>query len=91
MANHKSALKRMRQNDKQRLLNRLHRGRMRTQIKKFRVAVASGDVGVATAELDKAISLVDRTRTKGVIHRNTAARTVSRLQTAFNKMQQPEA
>ena len=91
MANHKSALKRMRQNDKRRLRNRLHRGRMRTQIKKFRVAVASGDVEAATAELGKAISLVDRTRTKGVIHKNTAARTVGRLQSALNRMQQPEA
>ncbi len=91
MANHKSALKRMRQNDKRRLRNRLHRGRMRTQIKKFRVAVAAGDVEAAGAELGKAISLVDRTRTKGVIHKNTAARTVSRLQSAFNRMQQPEA
>ena len=51
MANHKSALKRMRQNDKRRLRNRLHRGRMRTQIKKFRVAVAAGDVVAAGAEL----------------------------------------
>ena len=91
MANHKSALKRMRQNDKRRLRNRLHRGRMRTQIKKFRVAVAAGDVDSASAELGKTISLVDRTRTKGVIHKNAAARTVSRLQSAFNRMQQPEA
>jgi small subunit ribosomal protein S20 len=60
---------------------------MRTQIKKFRQAVTAGDRELAAGELKIAISLVDRTRTKGVIHKNTAARTVSRLQSAFNRME----
>ena len=91
MANHKSALKRVRQNEKRRLRNRIHRGRMRSQIKQFRTAVEAGDVEAATAALGLAISLTDRACTKGVIHKNTASRKISRLQAAFNGMQAPAA
>ncbi len=86
MANHKSALKRVRQNHKRRLRNRLHRGRMRTQVKKFRAALAANDVEAAGAALGAAISLTDRAQSKGVIHKNTASRKISRLQAAYNKL-----
>ena len=87
MANHKSALKRIRQSEGRRLRNRLHRGRMRTEVKKFRTALDAGDKEAAATSLAEAIALIDRTRSKGVIHRNTAARKISRLQSAFNQMQ----
>jgi small subunit ribosomal protein S20 len=86
MANHKSALKRIRQNDKRRLRNRFHKVRMRTSIKKFRTAVEGGDVDVARETLASTVRLVQRTRSRGVIHRNTADRMVSRLNKAFNKL-----
>lgn len=87
MANHKSALKRERQNDKRRLRNRNHKVRMRTFIRKFREAEAAGDVPTARANLAIAVKLVDQTRSHGVIHRNAASRLVSRLNKAFNKLE----
>ena len=87
MADHKSALKRIRQNDKRRLRNRFHKVRMRTFIRKFRTAVDAGDVDAARENLEISIRLVNRTRSRGVIHRNTAHRTVSRLNKAFNKLE----
>lgn len=91
MANHKSALKRHRQSEKRRLRNRFHKVRMRTFIKKFRTAVEAGDVEAAKQHLDTSIKLVNRTRSRGVIHRNTADRTVSRLQQAYNKLEAAQA
>ncbi len=86
MANHKSALKRIRQNDKRRLRNRDQRGTMRGHIKSFRTAVDAGDVDAAGSALRKAVSVIDHTRTRGVIHKNTAARRISRLTLAYNKL-----
>jgi small subunit ribosomal protein S20 len=86
MANHKSALKRIRQNDKRRLRNRDQRGTMRSHIKAFRVAVDAGDVEAAGAALRKTVSVIDHVRTRGVIHRNTAARRISRLTLSYNKL-----
>ncbi len=87
MAHHKSALKRIRQNDKRRLRNRFHKVRMRTFIKRFRTAVDAGDLDAAKENFDISLRLVNRTRSRGVIHRNTADRTVSRLTKALNKLE----
>jgi small subunit ribosomal protein S20 len=79
MANQKSAEKRVRQNAKRNQINRSNRSRLRTQIKKLRTAVSSGD-GQAGAEiLTSTVSLIDKAVNKGLIHRNTAARYKSRL------------
>ena len=86
MANHKSAIKRNRQNDKRRLRNRNHRVRMRTYVRKFREFEEAGDVAGAKESLAVAVKLIDSTRSHGVIHRNTAARLISRLNLAFNKL-----
>ncbi len=86
MANHKSALKRIRQNDKRRLRNRDQRGNMRSHIKSFRTAVDAGDVEAAGTALRKAVSVIDHVQTRGVIHKNTAARRISRLTLAYNKL-----
>ena len=79
MANTKSAEKRIRQSAKRNERNRAARSAMRTAIKKVRGAVDAGDAPTAETALREAVQLIDRTVTKNVVHRNTAARTKSRL------------
>lgn len=79
MPNIKSAAKRMRQNEKRRLRNRGVRGRMRTQIKKFRQLLKEEKIEDARNMLQDLYSVIDKTVSKGVIHANTAARYKSRL------------
>jgi len=78
MANTKSAKKRAEKSAAQRVKNRAVRSKMRTAVKKFRAAVAAGDEN-AKSLLVSTIKVVDSTAQKGVIHKNTAARTKSRL------------
>lgn len=78
MANNKSAIKRIRQNEKARLRNRLVMVSMRTAIKKARAAVDTSAENAA--ELIKvASSSIDRAVTKGALKRTTASRYISRL------------
>ena len=79
MAHSKSAKKRVRQNEEQRLRNRHHRSRLRSAIKKLRAAVAAGDQDASKEQLPRTIALLDRMAGRRVIHRNAAARTKSRL------------
>ncbi len=79
MPNHKSAEKRMRQNEKRRVINRNNRGRLRTGVKKLRAALEGGDAGSVQTILPETISLIDKAVQKGVLHRNAAARHKSRL------------
>ncbi|MDT7808104.1 MAG: small subunit ribosomal protein [Acidobacteriota bacterium] len=79
MPNHKSAEKRVRQNEKRRDINRGNRGRLRTGIKKLRAAIESGEAGAAQTLLPETVSLIDKAVQKGVLHRNAAARYKSRL------------
>lgn len=79
MANTKSAEKRNRQNEQNRLRNRAHRSRLRTAIKKLRTAVAGGDAEAAKQLLPETLSIIDKTAQKGVIHDNAADRYKSRL------------
>lgn len=79
MPNHKSAEKRVRQNEKRRDINRGNRGRLRTGVKKLRAALESGDTGAALELLPATVSLIDKAVQKGVLHRNAAARYKSRL------------
>ncbi len=85
MANHKSALKRIRQNDKRRLRNRVQRGNMRASVKAARTAMADGKLEDAEVLLRKAIALISSSSSKGVLHKNTASRRISRLTRAYNK------
>jgi len=78
MANTKSALKRMRQNERRRLRNRALRSKVRTALKTARAAIAE-KVPTAQASTLDAIRALDKAVTKGVVHRNTAARKKSRL------------
>ena len=79
MANHASALKRARQDEKKRLQNRMQKSAMRTEIKKVLAAVEAGDKETAAAALKTATSLLDRAGRKHQMHPSTASRSVSRL------------
>lgn len=82
MANHQDAIKRMKQNEVRRARNRAYRSRMRNQIKQVRQNVAAGDVAAAQKSFREAVSVIHRVCAKGVIHRNQAARRISRLNKA---------
>ena len=81
MPNHKSAEKRMRQNEKRKQINRSNRTRVRSSIRKLRGALEGGGGDVA-ALLPQTVSTIDKAVQKGVIHKNTAARYKSRLTTS---------
>ncbi|MFH1530330.1 MAG: 30S ribosomal protein S20 [Pseudomonadota bacterium] len=86
MANHTQALKRHRQNLTRNARNRARRSMMKTAIRKASEAfVAGGET--AEALLRKAIGQISRARTKGLIHKNTAARRVANITKAFHKTQ----
>jgi len=85
MANTKSAKKRAAKSAAQRDKNRGGRAAMRTAVKKVRIAAEAGDAETAQALIGEAIATVDRSTKKGLIHRNTAARTKSRLTAAVRK------
>jgi len=87
MASHASAIKKNRQDLKRRLRNRTHSSKLRTQVKKVRKALDAGDGAAAAALMRDTVMLVDRTAGHGIIHRNTAARTKSRLAKALAKVQ----
>ena len=74
MANTKSAIKRMRQNERRRLRNRAVRSKVRSAIK-----IARSGEGDARASISDAIRILDKAVSKGVVHRNTAARKKSAL------------
>ena len=86
MAHSLSSKKRIRQNEKRRSRNRVRKSRVKTQNRRFREALTAGDTDQAEAELRKAVKLVDQVSSKGVIHKNTAARIKSRLQRRMNRL-----
>ncbi|MEO8073065.1 MAG: 30S ribosomal protein S20 [Acidobacteriota bacterium] len=88
MPNHKSAEKRVRQNEKRRAVNRSNKGSLRTQIKKLRAALAAGDKAQSQELLIPTIALIDKSVNKGVLHKNTAARHKSRLTIHVNELAQ---
>lgn len=85
MANHKQAAKRNRQRLKRRVQNIRYLASMRTYIKRVRKALADGDLDTAKTGLDVAVRAIGRAASRGVIHRNTAARYVSRLTKSVNR------
>jgi len=87
MANHKSAIKRIRQNEKRRLHNRHYRNRTRTLIKKAREAIESGDLNEARQATRKAVRDLDKLASRGVVHKRNAARRKSRLMKQLAELQ----
>jgi small subunit ribosomal protein S20 len=84
LANHKSAIKRAKQNEIKRLRNRSTRSAMKTAIKKVYVAKAEGSENAAEI-LRNAQSVIAKAAKKGILHKNTAARKTSRLTKFVNK------
>ena len=84
MANIKSAKKRIKVTETKTLRNKAIKSGVKTAIKKVDAAVAAGDKELANAALLNAISAIDKATTKGVYHKNTSARKVSRLTKAVN-------
>jgi small subunit ribosomal protein S20 len=79
MAHHKSAQKRIRRNARRAEINGARISRIRTFVKKVELAITSGDKAAAEAAFKQAEPEMHRGVTKGVLHRNTAARKISRL------------
>lgn len=86
MANSKSALKRVRVAERNRIHNRPYRSAARTLVKKAEMAIQSGDKAVAQDAVSKAIAMLDRVAGKGIVHKNNAARRKSRLMAKFNNV-----
>ncbi len=86
MANHKSALKRHRQSEKRRIRNSAIRSTVRGAIKKTRQAISGLKAEEAAASLATATRLLDKAVSKGVLHRNNAARKISRLTRQVNAL-----
>ncbi len=83
MANHKSALKRAKQNNIKRIRNMAVKTRVKKNIKKVHLAVEENSDD-ASSMFDKAKSIIDKAANKGVIHKNNAARKISRLSHSVN-------
>ncbi len=79
MANTLQSKKRVRRNERRRLINRARKSRIRTFIKKVEAAIAEGDRQAAEAAFAQAEPEIRRGVAKGVLHRNTASRKISRL------------
>ena len=86
MANIKSAKKRVLKKKKKAERNKSIKSAVKTSIKKVEAAVAAKDKEAAVAALTNAISTIDKAATKGVYHKNNAARKVSRLSKAVNSL-----
>ena len=86
MANHKSAEKRIRQNERRNEVNRRNRSSLRTQVKALRAAIDAGDQEQARVALNETVSLIDKSIQKGILHSNAAARYKSRLTVRVNQM-----
>ena len=86
MANIKSAKKRVLVNQKKAERNKSIKSGVKTSIRKVEAAVAAKDKEAAVAALQNAISTIDKAATKGVYHKNTAARKKSRLVLAIKKL-----
>lgn len=86
MANSRQARKRARQAEKNRLRNASQRSMMRTFVKKVIKTVEAGDKSAATQALQAVTQILDRYATKGLIHKNTAARQKSQLNAKVKAM-----
>jgi small subunit ribosomal protein S20 len=86
MATHKSAEKRIRETEKRTALNRSRMSRVRTFVKKVETAIATGDRTAAQSAFQAAQPELHRAITKGVMHKNTVARKLSRLAARINSL-----
>ena len=87
MANIKSAKKRIKVIQKQTLINKMRISQVKTAIKRFEMALSSGDMNLAGEKLRFVQKKLNQVAAKGSIHKNMAARKVSRLTKKFNLAQ----
>jgi small subunit ribosomal protein S20 len=86
MANHKSAQKRARQTVRRTAVNTMRRSRIRSSVKEVENAIAKGDKSAAEQALKAAQPVMQSGASKGVVHRNTVSRKISRLAAAVRKL-----
>ena len=86
MAIHKSALKRAKQNKVRRLRNLSFKTRVKKAVKDVRASVDSNSADQAGENLVKAVSIIQKTASKGAIHRKKASRKISRLARQVNQL-----
>lgn len=86
MANHFSALKRARQTEKRTAINRSSKSRLRSSLRSMREALSSGTPETAEQAYREAVSVLDKSVQKGVLHDNTASRYKSRLNARLKAM-----
>jgi small subunit ribosomal protein S20 len=86
MANHPSALKRVRQTRRRTARNRANSNRLRTAVKKLRRALSTGDKTAADQLLRPTISAIDKAIQKGTLHHNAADRYKSQLASAYQRL-----
>ena len=91
MANTQSAIKRIRSSERKRTINQVHRSRARTFVKSTRRLIEAGQLKEAEAMAHEAVSALDKAAQKGIIHKNTAARSKSRLMRQLNQAKQQAA
>jgi small subunit ribosomal protein S20 len=91
MANHYSALKRVREEKKRTLVNRMRTTRLRHEMRTMRKVLAKKDLTAAQAMVPKAFGMIDRAAKWGIIKKNTAARYKSRMHARLKAMAAPAA
>ncbi len=88
MAKSRTPLKRARNAEKSRMLNKSMKSRLKTGIKDYELSLTVDDVDASKEKLIQAISLIDKSVSKGIIHKNTAARKKSALTKRLNNLAQ---
>jgi len=86
LANIKSAKKRILVNETKAIRNKQIKSKVKTMMKKVDAAVATGDKNLAQTSLVEAVTEIDKACSKGVYHKNTASRKVSRITKAVNNI-----
>ena len=89
MANHVSALKRVRQTKRKTGVNRANKSRIRGSLRLLREALQKGDVAAAAEQFRATVSALDKSVQKGVLHKNTASRYKSRLNARVKALAAP--
>jgi small subunit ribosomal protein S20 len=87
----KSSMKDLRRTEKRTARNRAALGKLRSNLKRARTAIAGGQSDAAAKAVAEALPIIDRAPGKGVLHKNAAARHKSRLMRRLNKLAAPPA
>ncbi|MGD8472725.1 MAG: 30S ribosomal protein S20 [Anaerolineae bacterium] len=91
MANIQSAIKRIRRSERRRKINQVHRSRARTYVKRTRELIAAGKIEEAESVALQAMRSLDKAAQQGIIHKNKAARSKSRLMKQLNQAKEAVA